>query len=162
MKILMLPLGPGAVLGGILLSYDMTLSVLLINLASIATGVTVSVILVPKFGTLGTALTQGASMTASFLLTLVLLRQKEGIELETGSILKGFLSAMIMAITVAVIELLWFDERLLLLYIGVGILTYAVLVRMFRLARPEDFDLARQVLGGRMSRIVDAAEKVLT
>lgn len=153
---------PGAVLGGILLSYDMTLSVLLINLASVATGIAMSVVLVPELGILGTALTQGAIMTASFLLTLVLLRRKKGIELETGSILRSFLSAMIMAVTVAVIELLHFDERLLLLYIGVGILTYAVLVRMFRLARPEDFDLARQVLGGRMSRIVDAAEKVLT
>jgi stage V sporulation protein B len=152
----------GAVLGGILLSYDMTLSVLLINLASVATGITISVVLVPEFGILGTALTQGASMITSFLLTLILLRRKKGIELETGSILKSFLSAMIMAATVAVVELLWFDERLLLLYIGVGILTYAVLVRMFKLTRPEDFDLAHQILGGRVSRIVDTIESLLT
>jgi O-antigen/teichoic acid export membrane protein len=151
----------GAAFGGIMLSYGMTGSILLIDLISIACGLLSSLVLVPPFGSLGIALTAGLMMVIPLLLTIAMMRRRIEVELDLRAILKSLIAAAIMAAVVGLVQVVYFDKYLLPVYMAIGALTYFLLLKILRATTPEDYRLARQVLGERMAFLVDIAERLL-
>ena len=150
-----------AAFGGILISYGMTGTFTLINLASIAVGFASSALLAPALGGIGIALSTGLVMTVSFLLTFVVLRRRFGLSLSVKPIGKSLASGIVMALVVALAQAIYFDRCLLPVYVGVGGLTYFFMLKALRALEPGDFHLAREVLGDRLSLLVNFAQKLL-
>jgi len=152
----------GAAFGGLMLSYGMTKAILLVNLASTAIGLASSVALVPPLGGFGVALTRGLSMTASFLMTFVFLSGRTNAKVDAEGIAKGLISAIVMTCAVVLVQAIWFNRYLLPVYVAAGVVTYFAALKLLRALRPGDFRLAKEVLGGRLNNMVNAAERLLS
>jgi len=107
-------------------------------------------------------LTQGISMATAFLLMLLASGRKRGIELDWDAIVKGTAAALCMYAVVSVVQLVNFNSCLLPAYILLGLVSYVIFVRLLRLPKQQDFELARQVLGERLSVLVDPIERILS
>jgi len=151
----------GAALGGLMLSYGMTNYILLINLASILGGFASSIILAPWLGSLGIALARGITMAVSFLLTIAILRGKHGIELNTRAIIESLAAATVMGVVVMLAQAIYYNRYLLPLYVAIGAVTYFVMLKLLGAVKRQDFELAREVLGARLSFLVDWAQALL-
>jgi len=150
-----------AAFGGMLISYGMTGTFTVINLASIAVGFASSALLAPTFGGIGIALSTGLVMTVSFFLTFAVLRRRFGVSLSLKPIGKSLAAGTVMALVVALAQAVYFDRYLLPVYVAVGALTYFFMLKVLSVLEPGDFRIARQVVGHRLSPLVDFAQKLL-
>ena len=150
-----------ASLGGLLLVYNMTPTVLLINVASVVGSIVMLPVLLPSFGVVGMAVIKGTAMVTSLVLTVIVLRKRIPIEFDREAIWKSWVAAIVMFVTVWLIERIHFSPYLLPIYIVVGGATYAIASRFLRTVNENDMKLIRNLLGKKATFIIDVAEKVL-
>ena len=147
--------------GGLLLVYDMTPTVLLINVASVVGSVVMLPVLLPSFGVLGMAVVKGVAMVISFVLTVVVLRRRMPIRFDGEAVWKSWAAAIGMFVAVWLVEYVYFSPYLLPLYVVVGGVVYAVALRLLGAVNENDMRLIRNLLGKKASVIVNVVEKVL-
>lgn len=153
--------GLAAAFGGLLLVYNMTPSVLLINIISIIGSMVLLPVLLPSFGVTGMAIIKGAAMMTSLLLTIIVLRRRMPIKFDREAVWKSWVAAIVMFAAVWLIERIHFSPYLLPIYIVVGGVTYAVALRLLRTVNENDIKLVRNFLGKRGTFITNIVEKVL-
>jgi len=152
--------GIGAALGVLLLVYNMTVTVLLINLASVVVSLSMTPLLLPFFGTTGMAVVKGSTMVMSFVLTVVILRKHVSIELDKEAILKGWAAAFIMVLVVGLVEQLFFSRYLVPVYVIVGGVVYVLVLRIMKVVNERDIQLVREFMGERMAPLGDFLAKI--
>ena len=107
----------------LLLIYNRTRTVLIINLASIL----ISLTLTPSIRILGLnalAIVKGSSILLSFTLTLLTLKRIIRFEFEGEALTKILAASTIMALTVKIIQQIFYSILLLPIYIVMGINLY--------------------------------------
>jgi len=154
--------GLGAAFGGLLLVYNMTPRVLLINIASVGASLVTLPILLPALGATGMAIIKGTSMIVSFILIVIVLRTRIPIKFDKEAIWKSWSAAIVMFVIVWLVEQIYFSSYLLPVYILVGGATYAGSLRILKAVNKSDFQLIRNLMGKRVAPLVDVLEKVLT
>jgi len=147
--------------GGLLLVYNMTPTVLLINIASVVGSIVMLPVLLPSFGVLGMAVIKGAAMIISFVLTVIAVQRRMPIRFDREAMWKSWIAAIVMFVAVWFMQYMYFSPYLLLLYIVVGGITYAIGLRLLRAVNEDDIELIRNLLGKRATVITDIVEKVL-
>ena len=147
--------------GGLLLVYNMTPTVLLINIASVVGSIVLLPVLLPSFGVLGMAIIKGAAMIISFVLTVVAVQRRMPIKFDREAVWKSWTAAIVMFVAIWFVERIHFSSYLLLLYIVVGGITYAIGLRLLGAIDEDDIELIRNLLGKRATVITDIVEKVL-
>jgi len=147
--------------GGLLLVYDMTPTVLLINVASVVGSVVLLPVLLPSFGVVGMAVVKGAAMVISFVLTVIVLRKRMPIRFDGEAVWKSWAAAIGMFVVVWLMEYVYFSPYLLPLYVVVGGVAYAVALRLLGAVNENDIRLIRNLLGKKATVIVNVVEKVL-
>jgi len=153
--------GMGAALGVLLLVYNMTGTILVINVFSTVFGVVASILVVPFFGAVGIAVVKGAVMTASFVLTVIFLRQRVPIRFDEETMWKCWSAALLMALIVGLIALLYPDRILLPAYVLIGGVVYTVALRILRVIEKQDLQVIKNLMGKRAGPIVGFLERIL-
>jgi len=153
--------GLAASFGSLLLVYNMTPTVLLINIASVVGSIVMLPVLLPSFGVVGMAVIKGAAMVISFVLTVLVLWKRMPIRFDGEAMWKSWTAAVVMFVVVWLMEYVYFDPYLLSLYIVVGGITYAIVLRLLGAVNEDDIRLIRNLLGKKATVITDIVEKVL-
>jgi len=151
----------GAAFGTLLLVYEMTPTVLLINAASVGVSLVPSPLLLPLFGATGMAIVRGIALIASFSLTTFVLRRQALVKFDKEAIWKSWSASVIMLLVVGLMEYAYFSQYLLLLYVFAGGVTYLIALRLLKAVNQKDINLLQSLIGERGAFISDTLEKVL-
>jgi len=151
-----------AALGTLLLTFEMTPAVLLINCGSVGASLAMSSVLLPQFQTLGMAIVKGISLTITLVLSFVLLRKRLSIQFDIEAIRKSWIGSTIMFIVVGLLEKIYFRANLLPFYIFAGGGVYLLVLRILKAVNEKDLELIRSLVGARADTIVNVARKILT
>jgi len=146
---------------GLLLVYGMTPMVLLINVASVGGSLFLTPVLLPIFGAVGMAITKGAAMIISLVLTVIVLHKHVPIRFDTEAIRKSWYAAIVMFLAVWFMTRMLASSYLLPLYIVVGGIVYLIVLRFLRTVNENDMKLVRNLLGKKATSITNILEKVL-
>lgn len=150
-----------AALGVLLIVYNMTPSILLINLASVAASLVMVPLLLPLLGVVGMAIVKGVTMVLSFVFTILVVRKRVRIEFDKEAIWKGWSAAVIMFSIVGLIEHVFFSRYLLPFYILVGGVVYVMMLRIMKVMNKSDIQLFRNLMGKKGTWIADFLVKIL-
>lgn len=153
--------GMGAAFSVLLLVYSKTLRVLSISIASTGLGVILSLLLLPVIGIIGVAMVKGLVLNVSFILTFAAVRKLVPIKFDKEALWKCWFAALLMSIVVVTIAHVFPARYLVLLYVLVGGATYLISLRILRVVKEEDIQLARSFLGKKAGPIVTLLEKSL-
>jgi O-antigen/teichoic acid export membrane protein len=154
--------GIGAALGPLLLVFEMTPVVLLINVCSVGVSSALSFLLLPSLGINGIAIVRGVSMIVSLALTVFFLRKRLPIQLDKEATWKSWSAAIVMLVAVGLFERSYSDESLLLLYVLIGGVVYVASLRILKAVNKDDIQLIRSLIGPRAAFIVKIIERILT
>jgi len=153
--------GIGTIFGILLLVYNMTLMALAINAISIGFGVAASFLLLPSLGVVGMAVVKGASMIVSLVLSIIVLKNRVSIRFDREAVWKGLSAALLMSVIVWLTVQICSSRYLLPAYILVGGVVYACALRFMGAIKKYDIQLIRNLIGRRVSPVVDLLEKIL-
>lgn len=153
--------GLSAAFGVLLVVYNMTSKVLLINIVSVGVSVALSPVLLPYMGATGMAVIKGVSMTLSLILTIIALRKSVPIKFDKDAIWKSWGAAIVMFMVVWLIEQVHFSQYLLPLYMLVGGTAYVIVLRILKAVNENDFQLMRNLTGKRVAPLINILEKIL-
>lgn len=144
----------------LLVVYNMTPTVLLVNIASIVVGIVMLPVLVPSLGAKGMAIVKGTIMIVSFVLATVALRRRIPIRFDKEAIWKSWSAAIVMLLAVWLIGQIYFSQYLLPIYILIGGVVYVIALRILKAVNRSDMQLIRSLMGNRMTFMVDILEKI--
>lgn len=152
--------GIGAALVPLLLIFEMTPIVLLINICSVGTSSALSFLLLPSLGINGIAIVRGVSMIISLVLTIFFLRKRLLIHLDKEATWKSWSAAIIMLVVVGLFEQSYSNKSLLLLYVLIGGVVYVATLRILKAVNENDIQLIRNLIGPRAAFIVKIIERI--
>ena len=151
----------GAALGGLLLVYNMTRRILVINIVSVGVSLPMSLVLLPFLGVTGIAIVRGVAMILAFILTVLALRRRTLIEFDKAAIWKSWVAATTMFVAVGLVEQVHMSCYLLPLLILVGGTVYVIALRLLKAVNENDIELVRKLLGNRAILITKILQKIL-
>jgi len=140
--------GISSALTGLLIIYEKTKTVMLLNVASVA----FSLLMLPAVGFLGLnglAIMRGASLLLTILLTVYFLSKIMRIEIDKETLIKALVSSVIMAVAVYSVQQIYYSKFLLPIYVLIGAAIYLAEIKFFRILNKSDFHLLAQILGKR-------------
>lgn len=154
--------GVGAIFTVLLLVYNMTPKVLLVNIMSVGISFAASFLLLPILGLAGIAVVKGLSMILTFVFTVVVLHRKRiEIKLDKEVLWKSWGAAAAMSIIVWLVQLAYFSLLLLPFYIIIGGVFYLAVLRLLKVLNMSDIILMRNLVGKRGRILADVFEKLL-
>ena len=154
--------GVAASFGGLLLVYNRTATVLVINIASVGVSSLMSPVLLPLLGILGMAFIRGASVIISLVLSVIAINKHIQIKFDKDAVWKSWCAAIVMFVAVWLTESIHLSLYLLPLYVAIGGAVYMITLRLLRAVNANDMRLVRSLLGKRALVIANIVEKVLT
>ncbi len=144
-----------AVLSPMLLAVGRTRGASAITIVSLCVSLIVAYPLLPAWGMLGAAVARGLAMVLTTVLTIVVLKRTMSFRIDVESVLKSLVAGSVMAAVVILAQSFAYNMILLPLYVVVGAVTYATMMRLLRAIRHEDLDLIRGYLGERLGWLAD-------
>ena len=141
----------GIVLGPMLLALAHTRAASAITTGSVILSITTAVLLVPTWGILGASVARGFGMITSTALTILFLRKKLSLTLDLGMIPKTLAAGVIMAAIVMAVQIPFYSQYLLPLYIVIGAVAYLTALRVLKAMKQEDIDLLGKYFGHKLS-----------
>ena len=136
--------------GPSLLALDETVAVGVTTSIAVAIGMVIEYALLPHWGILAASAGRAMIIIVIAVLQTRILRKKTPLQLDLGTVTKILVAGGVMAVLVAVVQLVYYSKFLLPLYGLVGLVTYLVMLRLLRAVDRADVDLIRSVLGGRL------------
>jgi len=133
------------IVSNLLLSLGMTKTTFTASVAGVTVAIVVSALLVSPLGSIGAAFGRFSLMLASFSLSAIVLKKKMGLHLDTNALKKCLFCGGVMAVTVAIIQLITYNKYLLLAYVAVGGIAYALMLKLLGIINSEDFQLLKEI-----------------
>ena len=140
----------GIVLGPMLLALAHTRVASAITAGSVILSITTALLLVPTWGMLGASTARGLGMITSTALTILFLRKKLSLRLDLGMISKTLTASVIMAAIVMAVQIPFYSQYLLPLYIVIGAVAYLTALRLLKAVKQEDIDFIGKYFGHRL------------
>lgn len=150
-----------AALGVLLLVYNMTPTILIINVVAVGASIAASPILLPLLGIAGMAVLKGVAMIITLVLGIIAIRTRIRIKFDKEVMWKSWIAAIVMLVAVSFAEQMYFSHYLLPAYISVGGMIYALALRILKAVNANDIQLLRNLLGKRANIITNIIEKIL-
>lgn len=147
---------------GLLLVYNMTSAVLLIQATSIGVSLLLFTVLLPSMGLMGMAIMRGMAIIVSFVLLILVIRRRVALKLDSEALLKSWVAATVMALSVYLMEQAFLNKYLLPLYVLTGVVVYISALKALKAVNKGDISLLRGLLGRWASPMVSLLEKILT
>lgn len=119
------------------------------------------IILVRPFGVYGVALAMSISIVFIAVLEFFVLDRLMSLSLDGRILAKTFLCGGIMAAIVFGVEAAFYSNDLIGVYIIIGAVVYFLLIAKAGILEARDFDLARELLGPRVSPVIDKIEELV-
>lgn len=91
----------------------------------------------------------------------MVLRKHVSIEFDKEAVLKGWIAAFIMVLVVWLVEQLVFSRYLVSLYVIVGGVVYAFVLRVMKVVNEKDIQLLGEFMGERVAPLVDFLAKIV-
>lgn len=165
LKILSVALAFTAIIAAVnpmLLALGETRALSVTTIVSVCLSVVAAFEFLPFWGILGASVARAFGMAISTGLAIMFLRRRLTIRLDIQAILKNLLAGSIMAATVAVIQVWFYSEYLLPLYILAGLATHLIMLRLVKAVGEEDIDLLRRYFGPRLGFAVTFLRCILS
>jgi len=146
MAVFGLTYGISSALAGLLVIYEKTKTVMLLNIVSVVS----SLMLLPTLGFLGLnglAIMRGVSLLSTLLLTVYFLSKIVRVEIDKETFIKTLTSSVVMAAVVYLAQQVYYSKFLLPLYVLLGAAVYIAEVRAFRVLNHSDIHLLTQIFG---------------
>lgn len=153
MAIFGLTYGISSVLMGLLIIYEKTKDVMLLNVLSVL----FSLLLLPAVGMLGLnglAVMRGASLLLTLILNIYFLSKVVEVEIDKETFIKTVTSAAIMAAAVFFMQQVYYNKFFLPIYVLIGAAIYLVEIRIFKVLNSSDIHLFTQILGERNAILI--------
>jgi O-antigen/teichoic acid export membrane protein len=152
----------GTVLTPMLLALGETGIASTITTASVGISVVTAYILLPFLGMNGAAVARGVGMIAATAITVLILRRRLSLQLDTEAISKSLVAGIVMAAAVFFAQLLLYNKFLLPLYAILGGIVYVGMLRLLRVVRGEDLELISGYFGKRFAPAANILRRILT
>ena len=153
MSIFGLAYGIQPALSGILMIYEKTKTVMLLNLLSILSSLLLLPIVAP-LGLNGLAIIKGVSIVVTLALIMYFTSKVVRVEIDREAFLKTLISASIMAVVVFAVQHIYYSKFLLPLYVAVGATIYAAEIRILKMIDSRDIDLLAKIIGERNAALI--------
>lgn len=140
----------GIVLGPMLLALAHTRVASTITAGSVILSITAALLLVPTWGMLGASTARAVGMITTTTLTILFLRKKLRLQLELGMMVKTLAAGVVMAAVVMVVQVPFYSQYLLPLYVVIGAVAYLTALRLLKAVKQEDIDLIGKYFGHRL------------
>jgi O-antigen/teichoic acid export membrane protein len=140
----------GIVLGPMLLALAHTRVASAITAVSVILSITTALLLVPTWGMLGASAARALGMITTTTMTILFLRKKLSLQLELGIMVKTFGAGVVMAAVVMAVQIPFYSQYLLPLYIVIGAVAYLTALRLLKAVKQEDIDLIGKYFGHRL------------
>ena len=154
--------GISAVFRVLLLVYNMTPSILIINMASVGISLVAFPFVLPTLGIAGVAIVRGIAMIVSLILVIIVLRRKMPINFDREALWKSWTAAVTMALAVWLIQQACFSRYLMPIYVLAGGVIYMTGLKILKAVNKNDLQLIRNLLGRRATPLMGILEKILT
>jgi len=143
-------------LSNLLLIYGKTVTILLLNLMPVGVSL-LTMPLIWYLGLNGLAFMKGLSLLLGFTLSIYVLSSVVKIRLDKPALAKIFVSSTIMALTLLLVQHIYYSRFLLPLYLALGGAVYVAILRSLAVLDEQDLSLLKQVLGARMGLVIGKA-----
>jgi len=153
MAVFGLTYGISSVLTGLLVIYEKTKTVMLLNILSVL----FSLLLLPAVGMLGLnglAFMKGASLLLTFIMNIYFLSKIVKVEIDKETFIKTVISAAIMAAAVFFTQQVYYSKFFLPIYVLIGAAIYLAEIRIFKVLNSSDIHLFTQILGKRTAVLI--------
>ena len=137
----------------LLLIYGKTKTILLLNLISVASSLTL-LPLILLLNLTGLAIMKGASLLITSILSIYYISKIVKIEVNTSTATKTLISSLTMAITVLATQQLLQNKILLPLHVLIGAITYISIIRRMKVLDEEDVQLIKGIFGEKITRYI--------
>jgi O-antigen/teichoic acid export membrane protein len=134
-----------------LLALEETVTVGATTSLAVVVGIIIEYALMPHWGIIAASAGRAVIIILIAALQTLILRRKTPLQLDLRTVTRTLIAGGVMAVLVAVVQLIYYSKFLLPLYGLVGLVTYVVMLRLLRVVDRADVDLIRSVLGGRLS-----------
>jgi O-antigen/teichoic acid export membrane protein len=124
-------------------------------------GVASAYLLLPQWGFIGAAAGRAVSIMLIAVVQLLLLWRKIRLQFDLPNIVKTLIAGSMMALVVALVELVAYSKFLLPLYGLVGVIVYLVMLRLLKAVNKADIDLLQRFLGNRLRPISEILSWIL-
>jgi len=127
-----------------------SLTIILPLLAGIGIGFTA----LSSLGMVAMSTARGLAMMLNLVLTVILLRRKLPVALDTKAVGKSLVAGTAMAAVICLVQIVWYKPLLSPLYIFCGGVTYLMVLRILGAVSKEDIAFLSNVLGERFGWVV--------
>lgn len=152
----------GIVINNLLMSFGATRIFPEANALAILVGILFSVLLVAPFGMVGAAFAKAALTVVLFIYPAFRLWKLAGLHIDSDSLKNSLIASAVMAGAVGLVEFLWMRGYLLPLYVMVGVITYAAMLKFLNATNSQDIKLMKEFLPKSFGKLVDALAKFLS
>jgi O-antigen/teichoic acid export membrane protein len=149
------------VVNAILLSLGKTKTVLTATTLAILSDITVCILLIPHLGVVGAALGRATLAIINLLCLLYAMKRSYGFHYDRAALAKAWLSTLVMALILIALQWVKMERTLLPLYVAIGILTYAAMLKATKALNHEDAELAKAFLPKKLGKLVNFTAKIL-
>ena len=146
---------------GILLVLEKTWLSLGLTVLNIVFGIAFGVLFLPSLGIVGVSIARGLTLLFTFFIYIWVLRRRINLSVDKEAFWKSLVSSVVMITPLIAIQNVWSNTYLLPIYMGLGALTYIVMLRILKATRQSDIDLMKLYLGKRLEFLVKPFEVVL-
>jgi O-antigen/teichoic acid export membrane protein len=146
---------------GILLVLEQTWLSLGLTVLNIVFGIAFGVLLLPSLGIVGVSIARGLTLLFTFFTYIWVLRRKMALTFDKEAFWKSLVSSLVMITPLIVIQNIWSSTYALPIYMGLGALTYIVMLRVLKAVRQSDVELIKLYLGKRLEFLVKPFEFIL-
>lgn len=147
------------IVSSLLLSLDMTRTILETSLVSVATGAVFCALLVSPLGSVGAAIGRAALLLSAFAYSAYVLKKVFGLYFDITAFKKSLLCSAAMAIGVIAAQSLLSGTNMLPLYVAIGSVIYILMLKLLKALNAEDFELLKEILPSRFQRFTSFFEK---
>jgi len=151
----------GTALGPLYLALGETILSAAVTGLSVLISLGAAYFLLPALGIIGAAISRALAILLGTAFGVLMLRRKLTLDLDVAIITKTLFAAGVMAAVVLGIQFVWYSKFLLPVYLLIGAAVYLVMLRLLKVAEPDDLDLLKRFLGGRFSLISRILEWIL-
>ncbi len=151
----------GTVLSPMLLAVGRTRWMSTITIVSLIVSLIVAYLLLPALGMLGAAIARALAMVLETVLTIVVLRRTMSFRIDVKSVSKSLVAGLVMAVVIISTQSLAYDKILLPLYVLIGAIVYAFMLRLLKAMGQEDLELIRGYLGKELGWVADFIGRVM-
>ena len=145
----------------VLLAVEETILFAMVSGFTALIGLGAAAVLLPAWGIVGASAGRALAMIIAAILALLILKKKIVLQLDSRAVLKPLLAGATMALVIFAVQLVEYSKFLLPLYLLIGVIVYALMLRLLKAVNPADLLMLERCLGTRLSWLSDFMTMVL-